>query len=392
MFIRQRLFCALLIAVLWAVLPNTHGLVRANEPGVGEPAATVLSDKIGSFKADGRATVVEVAGDDPALAVDFERVFSAERSYVGPNGQRITAAVFSAPSQSSVYAILTARRNALSQVGMTAASTDLGTAGYVFPGRILFVQSKFFVVVKAGKRADDKLLNSFASAFAANLELGEDEIPVLVKHLPDWESAQERVTYFVNPNDLRVFIPSPIFDVLNFEGGAEAASANYGSAQLVVVEFTTPQHATEADLLVLAQLEKLRGKEQVLPTAYRRVGNYGVFVFNAADEQAAKQLIDQIKYEQVTKWLGDNPYPLLEAQRRYTAQTLGVLVSVVKASGIAIITCLTVGGILGGLLFIRRRAQQRSVEAYSDAGGMLRLNLDEMTPQTDPARLLGRGH
>jgi hypothetical protein len=46
------------------------------------------------------------------------------------------------------------------------------------------------------------------------------------------------------------------------------------------------------------------------------------------------------------------------------------------------------GGLLGGLLFTYRRSQQREATAYSDAGGMLRLNLDELTPETDPARLL----
>ena len=63
-----------------------------------------------------------------------------------------------------------------------------------------------------------------------------------------------------------------------------------------------------------------------------------------------------------------------------------------KGSGLALVSCLALGGLFGGLLFIRRRAQQRTVEAFSDAGGMLRLNLDQMTPETDPAKLLGRGN
>ena len=67
---------------------------------------------------------------------------------------------------------------------------------------------------------------------------------------------------------------------------------------------------------------------------------------------------------------------------------LGVLVAVIKASGYAIVLCLGVGGLIGGLLFSYRRSQQKDVTAFSDAGGMLRLNLDELTPETDPARLL----
>ena len=62
--------------------------------------------------------------------------------------------------------------------------------------------------------------------------------------------------------------------------------------------------------------------------------------------------------------------------------------SVVKASGLSLLICLGVGGVIGAALFSRRRAQQRAAEAYSDAGGMLRLNLDDITPQHDPGRLL----
>jgi hypothetical protein len=121
------------------------------------------------------------------------------------------------------------------------------------------------------------------------------------------------------------------------------------------------------------------------------VGNYAVFVFDAPSEPVGNELIDQVKYQQVVQWLGDNPYAYEEATREFTETTLGVFVSVVKASGLALVTCFAVGGFFGALLFSRRRARQRNVEAYTDAGGMLRLNLDEMTPEIDPARLIGPG-
>ena len=114
-------------------------------------------------------------------------------------------------------------------------------------------------------------------------------------------------------------------------------------------------------------------------------------MFGAPAEQAANELIDQVEYAQVVQWLGNNPYLLEKAQRDYYETTAGVLVSVVKASGLSLLACLTLGGLMGALLFGRRRAQQRAAEAYSDAGGMLRLNLDDITPQHDPAKLLGPG-
>ena len=93
------------------------------------------------------------------------------------------------------------------------------------------------------------------------------------------------------------------------------------------------------------------------------------------------------QHEQVVQWLGENPNILKRAQEEYVNTTLGVLVAVLKASGYALLACLGLGGLAGALLFTRRRAQQTE-EAFSDAGGMLRLNLDDLTPETNPARLL----
>src|SRR6266404_657000 len=125
------------------------------------------------------------------------------------------------------------------------------------------------------------------------------------------------------------------------------------------------------------------------PTAYRRVGNYSVFVFNALDEKTANALIDQVKYEQVVQWLGDDPH--LEARvERYLAQTTaGVLIAVLKSSGLSLLICLGVGTLFGALLFRHRRAQQEAL--YSDAGGGTRLNLDELTGTHNTHRLLEAG-
>ena len=160
----------------------------------------------------------------------------------------------------------------------------------------------------------------------------------------------------------------------------------------MVVEYHTPQLAKDNDELIIGKIHELWKLGQPAPIGYRRVGNYSVFVFDAPDEATAKQLIDQVKYEQVVQWLGDNPNILKEAERRYVETTLGVFIAVLKASGFALVACLGLGGLIGALLFSRRRSRQTALEAYSDAGGMLRLNIDEMTPQTDPARLLGPGH
>ena len=102
-------------------------------------------------------------------------------------------------------------------------------------------------------------------------------------------------------------------------------------------------------------------------------------------------MIDQVKYEQSIQWLGDNPLVWEHANRKYTQSAIHLLVGTAQVIGFFVALCLGAGAVFGGIVFMRRRTQQTAMETYSDAGGMLRLNLDEMTPETDPTRLLGSG-
>ena len=357
------------LLVLGLLLGFSVSTVSGNAP----PEARYLKDRIAGFRAAGPATAIEGSGATALL-----------RKYVSPEGVRFAVYLLLTDSESEAYATLR-------KTGSQPVTGEVGLPAYISADGLSVAKGRIHLKIKveAGGQNRDALL-SFAKAIAGILPRGEEDVPVLVKHLPDWETAQHSAQYFRTQEGLRSALPTPVFDAVSFEGGTEAVSASYSGAELVIVEFTTPQLATENDQRVVSRLNELRTAGQAVPTAYRRVGNYAVFVLNATSEEFAKNLIDQVKYEQVTQWLGDNPYPFLELQRQYTATTLGVLVSVVKASGLALLTCFTAGGLFGGLLFLKRRARQQSVEAYSDAGGMLRLNLDEMTPQTDPARLLGK--
>ena len=217
----------------------------------------------------------------------------------------------------------------------------------------------------------------------------EEETPPLIQHLPAPEEAQKNAVFLKSFSDLdKLGLQQPVLSAVQSGGDADAAFATYAPSKVLIIEFHTPQLAADNDRRIIARIQELWKLGQPAPTAYRRVGNYSVFVFDAPDEQTAKQLIDEVKYEQVVQWLGDNPNILKEAEKRYVNTTLGVLVAVLKASGYAALLCLGVGGLIGGLLFSYRRAQQKDETAFSDAGGMLRLNLDEMTTETNPARLL----
>lgn len=222
---------------------------------------------------------------------------------------------------------------------------------------------------------------------------GAQDIPVLVKHLPDWESAPQRGLYVETMPALKQLVPNqPILDAVLFNDGTDAATATYdGGARVVIFEYVTPQLAFDADAAINARLNELRGAGQPVPSAYRRVGNYSVFVFDAPNEAAATALINKVKYEQDVRWLGDDPFAVGRANRAWLNMSTSVIVNTVKATGIAIAVCLGIGGIFGGWIFMRRRSQSALTEEFSDAGGMLRLNLDEMSTQNNAPRLIGQG-
>jgi hypothetical protein len=52
---------------------------------------------------------------------------------------------------------------------------------------------------------------------------------------------------------------------------------------------------------------------------------------------------------------------------------------------------LGVGGVIGGVIFLRRRAQSTEREVFSDAGGMLRLELEDLNGPSVPSKLIGQG-
>jgi hypothetical protein len=363
-----------------------------------EEAVKLLPRELSGFRLGSvRSTVVHAgskAGEVVSAPTNHDGSASVIADYVSADGAKFIVELVRVERDSDAYARLThdAYSTRLNDQGATARLTrDIGTTSFALPGRIAFFKGTAFVtVVDAARPAtNSEKLIEFATAFAARLEKGEGDVPILVKHVPQWEQAQASALYFAGFESLKGKVSNqPVLEAITSEGDADAVLTSYGNAQFLLVEFNTPQLAGDNDRAITAKLNELRQQGQPVPTSYRKVGNYSVFVFNAASEAEAQNLIDQVEYAQMVTWLGDNPYLLEQAQRDYYETTAGVLVSVVQASGLSLLACLGVGGLIGAVLFNRRRAQQRAAEAYSDAGGMLRLNLDDITPQSDPAKLL----
>jgi len=354
-----------------------------------DAAAKLLPDRLANYKAVSSPQGLDDDGDV------FNGTVIVARDYQSPAGDRFTVELLTTSSDSGAYAHLThgAIRIWFTYKPQEVKPLDVGTLGYVVPGSAYFYKGRAYVSIEARGRSGDQSLLDFARQLSETLDKGEGEIPALVKHLPNWETHTIHPAYAVSLAGLKEDLPNqPVLDAIRFDGGVEAVSANYDRARLAIVEFTTPQLATENDRAITGKISELRAQGLAAPTSYRRVGNYGVFVFDAPSEAEANQLIDQVKYQQVVTWLGENPFSYEKATREFTETTLGVLVSVVKASGIALVSCLAIGGFAGALLFNLRRSQQRAKEAYADSDAMLRLNIDDLTPEKDSTRLLGSGH
>lgn len=231
-------------------------------------------------------------------------------------------------------------------------------------------------------------LAAFGNVFAQSdkLILEEDKTPSVIKALPDWEAAQNRATFTKSTDDLRKSLGSrPIFDLIVLGNGIEAVTAPYPQGKLLIVEYPTPQASIDAN----AQFtQKLTENPPTPPVFYRRIGNYSAFVFDASDETAANTLLDRVKYEKTVQWLGENPMPAIRAEREFAIMTGDIFLSTVIVVALGFATTVLAG--LGvGLIFYYLREQKRSTtQIFTDAGGMTRLNLDGLTPETAADRLL----
>lgn len=361
--------------------------------------AKFLPDRIGDFRAQGQAVAISKT-ELMELERNFDLVSAASRTYSSGDNLKFVVAMAKTRSDASAYAILTSSLGIADNSGASRTMNKLdevGTFALAAPYSVSFYKGTTFVTISYGYQKDVgpflAAATSLARLVAGNLDEGTGEIPVLVKHLPDWETVQERAIYAVTLPALKEIVPDqPVLDAVSFAGGAEAVAATYDQgARLLIVEYATPQLAFEGDTAITARLAQLRGEGKAMPTAYRRVGNYSVFVFGAPDEQAATQLIGKVRYEKDVRWLGENPYAVERANRAWLNMSTSVIVNTVKVTGLAIVVCLSIGGIFGGVVFRRRRAQAALAQTFSDAGGMMRLNLDETTPQHNPARLMGQG-
>ncbi len=208
----------------------------------------------------------------------------------------------------------------------------------------------------------------------------KDGIPVLIKHLPDWKNKRNSAVLFNNSDDLRKALGErQIFEVIEFIQGTEAVTAQYTEGKLLILEYNTPQASSATDNKIKEKLNN--SNERIF---YRRIGNYNVFLFDGNDEAAANALFDQIKYEKVVQWLGQDITYLKQQERAFIVGTSSLFISTVLVILVILGIALVLGFTIGVVYFYRRDKRFAAMGKYSDAGGMTRLNLDGFTPDIIP--------
>ena len=213
-----------------------------------------------------------------------------------------------------------------------------------------------------------------------------DGIPVLIKHLPDWESVRQNAVFASDRKALQTALGArPILDLIEFTPGTEAVAARYDAGTLLIVEFPTPQGSVEADNRIQLFLQ---GPGLNSQTIYRRIGNYNAMVLDVTDPNTSAALLDKVKYEKNVQWLGENPFMAKRAERSFVITTsdifLSTVLAIVLGMGFSI-----VGGLAVGVAFFYLRERECAGRTeFTDAGGMTRLNLDGFTPEITSSKLL----
>ena len=244
---------------LVAMLLSLPGVAAADEQVLPfDPAAKLLVERVGNSKASGAAKAFQpetITGFNN----DFRITSGASREYVTKDGTRNVLTAVTADADAGAYALLTTARR-LYERSQGVKPSEVGTVSFETAGRIFFVKGRVLVVVERvdGKPGDLQLLTEIAKTFSETLNNGEGDIPVLVKHLPDWQNAQSRVLYAVSQNALKsAFSNQSVLDVVSFAGGAEAVIADYQGPQLVIIEFNTPQIASDNDQRITAKIQEV---------------------------------------------------------------------------------------------------------------------------------------
>ena len=311
---------------------------------------------------------------------------AASREYAG-----VRVDLFETQNQFAAFGLFTFTAGA----GKSKPLEGLGAGAVQREDALVFWKGNYFVRVsdtrkKAGRcsGACDQLARAVADAIVANNTSADH--PPLLDSLPVTPIAPETKRYFLGPESLNTYVEHGR-EMFEFNGDTEAVMGEYvkgasdqapiGTStrsasdelpmKFLIVEYHTPQFATDAMERVTGYVAALPENEQQR-IIVKRTGNYIVAAVNVGDRGVAEELVSRVEYPYTVKWLRNPLWPTNDPFR--TQKAAEMLLSTFGLLGLILMTVLAGGTVFGTTIFLKRRKRQR--EVFSDAGGMLRLDID----------------
>ena len=277
--------------------------------------------------------------------------------------------------------------------GAKASARPIGSDSAAAPGEFIFWRDNLVVRISDSSNRRNNSPGSMKLASEISKLLGPDgEVsrPLLLSSLPA-AAVDHSKRYFLGPSSLSTYLKDGR-EMFDFSGRAEAVLAEYpdptgtevnglksavspavesSPLKLLIVEYHTPSFATAA-MARINDYVSSRPQEAQDRIMVKREGNYIVSAIDFSNREYAQQLVDSIKYPYTVKWLRNPLWPTNDPWR--TQKAAQMLLSTFGILGLMVLSVLIVGGTFGTVVFLKRRKRQR--EIFSDAGGMLRLDLD----------------
>lgn len=377
--------------------PEKNASALSVTPLAASGIERLLPDSLAGFKATGPPRLVapdnlsDLVGDKSEAYREYLVASAAAREYAG-----MRVDIFETKNQFSAFGLFTYN---MAGIRNKPAALELGSGGARVDGLITFSKGNFFVrvgsAIQKSVRGESRVNETLARAIAESISSASTPVsrPPLLDNLPTESRVSGSEVYFLGPESLNSYVEHGR-DIFEFAGDTEAVLGEYlqpmssgastqqatGSAttptdsnlKLVIVECHTPQFATDAMTRAEAYAAKLSDEERNR-LIIKRTGNYIVAALGVRDRDFAESLIGSIEYPYTVKWLRNPLWPTNDPFRAQKAAEM--LLSTFGLLGLILLTVLTGGAVFGTTIFLKRRKRQR--EVFSDAGGMLRLDIDQ---------------
>lgn len=359
------------------------------------------------------AALHSLSGTDPSLTDTDIYVEYGVKGLVERQYRDFLVRVFWTENNNQAYGLYTFYRDPL------ASTTDFGTEGDldVVEGKVIFWQGTHFVQVLNQKQdRSEKTTTAMISLAQAlsekitaldkknmvvqDIDLAK-KLPSVVRNLPSGSLNLRTARYILGPKALATFTKGSVSQYDFYPNMAtEIAYGEYqseGQSSLLIIEYHTPQQSIAAFKRLTDYQNSLADAEKT-KIVLKREGNYIVEATNFSSDKVAKNIVENVKYGYVVKWLDDESTVVGNGRSvaSEAAKTAKILVSVFGLIGVALIFAVIGGFMMGLLIFYFRRRGKIAFQSFSDAGGMMRLDIDGIArplslDKQDSKNLLGSG-